>query len=70
METLFKLDATLIVVAHRLSTIENFDKIIVMHEGQVAGIGSHKQLLEENIYYQKLYQINEGNQKKQYSEYR
>ncbi|OPD49249.1 peptidase domain-containing ABC transporter [Bacillus thuringiensis] len=64
METLFKLDATLIVVAHRLSTIENFDKIIVMHEGKVVGIGSHKQLLKENIYYQKLYQINEEDQKK------
>lgn len=55
MEFLFDIQATLIVVAHRLSTIEQFDKIVVMDRGEIVGVGTHSYLLKDNIYYQKLY---------------
>ncbi len=48
---------TTFVVAHRLSTILNADKIIVLDKGQISGIGSHAQLLESSDLYQKLYQL-------------
>ncbi len=50
-------DRTTLVVAHRLSTIQHADKIIVLHKGQVREIGNHQELLaKEGIYY-KLYQL-------------
>lgn len=55
MENLFKMKATLVVVAHRLSTIEHFDKIIVMDQGKIAEIGTHNELIENNKYYADLY---------------
>ncbi|KAB2908042.1 MAG: ABC transporter ATP-binding protein/permease [Ignavibacteriales bacterium] len=48
---------TAIVVAHRLSTIRNADKIIVMHKGEIKEMGTHEQLLEERGLYFKLYQL-------------
>lgn len=56
MNCLFNIDTTLIVVAHRLSTIQNFDKIVVMDKGEVVGVGNHAELLNTNKYYQYLYQ--------------
>lgn len=38
-------DSTLLVIAHRLSTVGDFDKIIVMHDGKVAEIGSPQELI-------------------------
>ena len=46
---------TLIVVAHRLSTIVDADKIIVMNQGRIDGQGTHDQLLAENQLYKKLW---------------
>ena len=48
---------TSIIVAHRLSTIQRADKIIVMHKGKVREIGSHQQLLANRGIYWKLYQL-------------
>lgn len=46
---------TCIIVAHRLSTIKNADKIIVMDKGQIVEIGNHKSLLSTKGFYYKLY---------------
>src|SRR6266850_962204 len=48
---------TSIIVAHRLSTIQRSDKIIVMHKGRVREMGSHQQLLTQRGIYWKLYQL-------------
>jgi ATP-binding cassette subfamily B multidrug efflux pump len=48
---------TSIVVAHRLSTIQRADKIIVLHKGQLREIGNHQQLLAQRGIYWKLYQL-------------
>lgn len=45
---------TVIVVAHRLSTIKDADEIIVMQKGQVKERGNHKELLEINGIYKSL----------------
>ena len=48
---------TSIVVAHRLSTIRNADKILVMHRGKVREIGTHTELLQRKGIYYRLYQL-------------
>ena len=48
---------TTIMVAHRLSTIQHADKIIVMHHGQIKESGSHQELLAKNGLYKKLYDL-------------
>lgn len=48
---------TSIVVAHRLSTIQNVDRIIVMHKGRIKERGTHQQLLAKKGYYYRLYQL-------------
>ena len=50
-------DHTIIVVAHRLSTIINADKIIFMDNHKVIAEGTHKELFENCEPYRKLYQI-------------
>jgi ATP-binding cassette subfamily B protein len=54
---------TSIMVAHRLSTIQHADKIMVMHDGRLVEEGNHKELIaKENGYYKKLYEIQLENQ--------
>ncbi len=48
---------TTIMVAHRLSTIQHADKIIVMHQGCIKEAGSHQELLQKNGLYKKLYDL-------------
>jgi ATP-binding cassette subfamily B protein len=47
-------NATVFIVAQRVSTIVNADRIIVLDEGRVVGIGTHKQLLEANAVYREI----------------
>lgn len=51
---------TLIVVAHRLSTITDSDKIIVMHDGNIEGAGKHKELLSNCKLYNEMYMTHIG----------
>ena len=53
LERLMK-DRTTIVIAHRLSTIINADKICVLHEGKIAEMGTHRQLIERGGIYKHL----------------
>ncbi len=48
---------TSIMVAHRLSTIQHCDRIIVMHHGRIRETGTHQELLEQDGIYRKLYQL-------------
>ena len=48
---------TTIMVAHRLSTIQHADKIIVMHKGKIRESGTHQELLDQDGIYRKLYQL-------------
>jgi ATP-binding cassette, subfamily B, multidrug efflux pump len=48
---------TSLVIAHRLSTVQRADKIIVMHKGRVREMGTHQQLLAQRGIYYKLYQL-------------
>ncbi len=50
-------ETTSIIVAHRLSTIQNARKILVMHKGQIREAGTHGELLKKGGIYAKLYQI-------------
>ena len=48
---------TMLVVAHRLSTIQHADQIIVLQNGEIVERGNHQQLLKNRGYYYKLYQL-------------
>ena len=48
---------TSIIIAHRLSTVQRADKIIVMHKAQLREMGTHQQLLAKHGIYHKLYQL-------------
>ena len=46
---------TSFIVAHRLSTIEQADRILVMNHGQILEQGSHRELLNQGGFYSQLY---------------
>ncbi len=49
-------NTTKIIIAQRISSIEDADKIIVLDEGKIVGIGSHSELLKNNTIYQEVYE--------------
>ena len=48
---------TMLIVAHRLSTVQKADQIIVLQNGEIAERGTHQQLLKNHGYYYKLYKL-------------
>ena len=51
---------TALVIAHRLSTVRNADRVIVMDQGEIVEEGNHRQLLQTGGLYSKLYRMNFG----------
>ena len=55
LDTLAKRGKTVIVIAHRLSTVKNADMIVVLDKGQVAETGTHKELFNSGCIYSRLW---------------
>ena len=49
-------DAAVLIIAQRVSTIQHANQIIVLHEGQMAGIGTHEELLQNCPVYREIYE--------------
>ena len=52
---------TMLIIAHRLATVKNCDKIIVMDKGKIVEQGTHQQLLERKRLYYRLWEMQQGN---------
>ncbi len=57
-------DSTKIIIAQRITSVQDADIIIVMNEGEISGIGTHSELLETNEAYQEIYYSQNDAQKK------
>jgi len=53
-------DKTAIVIAHRLSTVQKMDRIIVLDQGKIVEDGPHEELLQNNSVYAKLWKHQTG----------
>jgi len=48
-------DSTKIIIAQRISSVKDADRIVVMNDGKITGIGTHEELLKNNLEYQEIY---------------
>ena len=48
-------DTTVILIAQRISSVQNADQILVLDEGTIAGLGTHDELMAGNAIYQEIY---------------
>ncbi|PAF55064.1 ABC transporter ATP-binding protein [Mycoplasmopsis agassizii] len=55
-----KLNTTLIVIAQRINSVENMDKIVLLNNGEISAVGTHKQLLVNSSQYQNIARIQLG----------
>ena len=59
MEELF-LEKTVIMIAHRFTTLKKANKILVMNEGRIEDMGVHSELMNENNIYKKFHKSQKG----------
>ena len=48
-------DTTVVLIAQRISSVQNADQILVLDEGTIAGRGTHDELMKSNAIYQEIY---------------
>lgn len=49
-------DTTVFIIAQRISSVQNADKIIVLDDGEIKGVGTHEQLIESNEIYKEIFE--------------
>jgi ABC-type multidrug transport system fused ATPase/permease subunit len=49
-----------LIIAHRLSTVKNADRILVLQDGRIVEEGTHEQLLAKGTLYRRLYELQRG----------
>ena len=49
-------DAAVLIIAQRVSTIRHANRIVVLNEGQMAGIGTHEELMQNCAVYREIYE--------------
>ena len=55
-------ETTTFIIAQRLSSIESVDRIVILDDGRVAGIGTHNELMKNNAIYKEIYQSQQQNE--------
>jgi ATP-binding cassette subfamily B protein len=58
-------DSTVILIAHRITTLMNADLIIVMDQGRIVESGTHEELLANNGMYRRIYDLQSRNAEKE-----
>ena len=53
-------DTTMIVIAQRVSSVMNADKIVLLEEGEIIGYGTHQELFHKSLVYQEIYKLQMG----------
>ena len=57
-------DTTKVIIAEKISSVVNADKILVMNDGKLVGVGTHKELVGNNDVYREIYDTQKGRRDK------